>query len=157
MTYVPLDLDADAALTPNHFLRGSVAAVQDISGKQFAEAEALRDSYKRSQSLADLLWKRWICEYIPTLNQRSKWHQDTEPLVEGDVVYIVDDNNRKSWVRGIVTKVIKGSDGRIRQALVKTAKGEFKRPVAKLAVLEIRERKAGVEAEPTPVLRGGVM
>lgn len=41
-----------------------------------------------------------------------------------------------------------GADGRVRQAIVKTAKGEFRRPVAILAVLEIQERNSDVKESP---------
>ncbi|XP_058820314.1 uncharacterized protein LOC131682669 [Topomyia yanbarensis] len=157
LTYIPIELGAEAALTPNHFLRSSVAGDVTQSVRKSDQAQALRDSYKRSQYLADQIWKRWISEYLPTLNQRSKWHDESDPVEVGDIVYIVDENSRKGWVRGIVTTVFKSKDGRIRQALVRTTKGEMKRPVAKLAVLEVRERKSGVKAEPTPVLQGGAM
>lgn len=157
LTYLPLDSGSETALTPNQFLRGMVTAVQEQPIGQIDDAEALRDNYKRSQRLADLLWKRWLSEYLPTLNQRTKWHAETEPLVEGDVVYVTDENQRKSWIRGIVMQVFKGKDGRIRQALVRTTRGLLKRPVTKLAVLEIQNRKSGHKAEPMPMLRGGAM
>ncbi|XP_058828018.1 uncharacterized protein LOC131687937 [Topomyia yanbarensis] len=157
LTYLPVELGMEAALTPNHFLRSSVTGDITQSVAKSNQAEALRDSYKRSQHLADLISKRWILEYLPMLNQRTKWHDESDPIEIGDVGYVVDEHNRKTWIRGVVTTVYKSTDGRIRQAAVRTTKGEFKRPVAKLAVLEVRDRKSGFKAEPTPVLRGGAM
>lgn len=115
------------------------------------EAEALRDSYKRCQLLADHIWKRWLTEYLPFINRRVKWHREQKPLEVGEVVFVADEDNRKCWVRAIVEKVIYGVDGRVRQALVRTTKGTYKRPVAKLAVPEIRSGKSGSSKEPTPV------
>ena len=46
---------------------------------------------------------------------------------------------------------------RKRRAIVKTTRGEFKRPVAKLAVHEIQDRKQVSKTEQQPALRGGAM
>ncbi|XP_065091440.1 uncharacterized protein LOC135712376 [Ochlerotatus camptorhynchus] len=156
LTYVSLEPGVDEALTPNHFVRGVGAIRTEHSVQPTNEADALRDRYKRSQLLADKLWTRWISEYLPSINQRTKWHSESVPLERGDLVYIADDTTRKNWIRGIVVETYQGADGRIRQAVVKTAKGEFRRPVAKLAVLEVQDRKSGVEGTP-PELRGGGM
>ncbi|XP_055522622.1 uncharacterized protein LOC129716813 [Wyeomyia smithii] len=155
LTYVSLEPGVDEALTPNHFIRG-VGPQVEHAVQPTSEAEALRDRYKRSQSLADALWKRWINEYLPSINQRTKWHSESPPLSRGDLVYVADDTIRKNWVRGIVVETIPGTDGKIRQAIVRTAKGECRRPVVKLAVLEVQDRKSGLEASP-PELRGGGM
>lgn len=73
LTYLPQDSEETEALTPNHFLRGTVSVadfkVDDASTKP---AEALRNMYKRSQFLADRMWERWSKEYLPTINQRTK-------------------------------------------------------------------------------------
>ncbi|XP_039447331.1 uncharacterized protein LOC120426603 [Culex pipiens pallens] len=158
LTYLSTEAGSTEALTPNHFLRGVTANDGAQRAESTSPAEALRDCYKRSQLLADCFWKRWIAEYLPTLNQRTKWHAEAEPIACEDVVYVVEGANRGNWVRGIVTEVFKGADGRIRQALVRTSRGELKRPVSKLAVLEIQERKTGAkEAPPTRVTgRGNV-
>ncbi|XP_055535157.1 uncharacterized protein LOC129724353 [Wyeomyia smithii] len=155
LTYVSLEPGVDEALTPNHFIRGVGTQVEHVV-QPTSEAEALRDRYKQSQSLADALWKRWVNEYLPSINQRTKWHSESPPLSRGDLVYVADDTIRKNWVRGIVIETIQGTDGRIRQAIVRTAKGECRRPVVKLAVLEVQDRKSGLEASP-PELRGGGM
>lgn len=50
---------------------------------------------------------------------------------------IADTTRRNNWERGRVQKIIRGEDGRIRQAIVQTARGMIKRAVAKLVVLEV--------------------
>ncbi|XP_062558171.1 uncharacterized protein LOC134223050 [Armigeres subalbatus] len=155
LTYAGLGPEASEALTPNHFVKGPEIATDKISPT--ADAEALRDIYKRSQALADKLWKRWLAEYVPSINQRSKWYADTPPICTGDLVYIADDGARKSWTRGVIIEVYPGADGRVRQALVKTSRGNFRRPVAKLAVLEIQHRNSGATEGSPPELRGGGM
>lgn len=55
-----------------------------------------------------------------------------------DLVLIVDEGQRNGWLRGRVVAVNAGSDGRIRQATVESAGGIFRRPVSKLAVLQVQ-------------------
>lgn len=154
LTYMPQESAEDEALTPNHFIRGLPAGEREEAHAPASSAEALRDNFKRSQQLADMLWQRWLKEYVPTVNQRTKWQADRDPVEEGELVYLVDGNNRRTWIRGIVEKVIRGADGRVRQAMVRTSKGVYRRPVAKLAVLECRS-KSGQNPGPGPELREG--
>lgn len=62
---------------------------------------------------------------------------------------IVNEKQRNGWTRGRVLSVIRGQDGRVRQANVQTTCGVFRRPVSKLAVLQVRnESNAELAAEP---------
>ncbi|XP_055522608.1 uncharacterized protein LOC129716798 [Wyeomyia smithii] len=155
LTYVPQDSADYEAITPNHFLRGMFKPVDVHVDKSTDYGEALRDLYKRSQYLADQMWRRWYKKYLPTINKRTKWFAERRSLKEGDLVFVVDGQNRKSWVRGIVEKVIVGSDGRVRQADVRTMSGIFRRGVANLAVLEVHG-KSGTPEGRVPELRAGV-
>ncbi|XP_055641202.1 uncharacterized protein LOC129778361 isoform X1 [Toxorhynchites rutilus septentrionalis] len=136
LTYMPQDSAEDEAITLNHFLRGLVTTA-DLIVQPLNAAQALRDTYKRSQYLANRMWERWSKEYLPTINRRTKWFEEQKPLQVNDLVFIVDGKTRKSWIRGIVEELHPGSDGRVRQALVRTARGVYRRPVANLAVLEV--------------------
>lgn len=53
------------------------------------------------------------------------------------MVIIVGGPVRNQYVRAKVEKVFIGRDGRVRQALVRTATGVYKRPVVKLALLDV--------------------
>lgn len=155
LTYVSEDSIEAGALTPNHFLRGvSPNEPSDIPPVTNLP-ETLRDSFKRSQYLADEMWKRWIQEYIPTVNQRTKWFAEKRQLKAGDLVYVVEGLNRKSWVRGVIEEPIVSSDGRVRQAWVRTKSGVFKRAAVKLAVLEISCGNTGQDVATGPELRAG--
>ncbi|XP_039449369.1 uncharacterized protein LOC120428423 [Culex pipiens pallens] len=162
LTYVPQDSAEEEAITPNHFLRGTVMSADLKVDETVDTAAALRDVYKRSQQLAGKMWERWSKEYLPSLNRRPKWFEDRKPLEAGDLVFMVDGKNRKSWVRGRVEEVFKGSDGRVRQADVRSADvrsadGKVnRRTVANLAVLEIMDGKSDVLECPTDVTGWGV-
>ncbi|XP_058449081.1 uncharacterized protein LOC131429047 [Malaya genurostris] len=137
LTYVSEQSNEAEALTPNHFLRGSSPNQPCVHLPPPHPAVALRDAFQRSQQLASLMWERWIKEYVPSLSQRTKWFDESRVLKVGDLVYIVEGNNRKCWVRGVIEEIIPSSDGRIRQAWVRTNSGRYKRATVKLAVMEI--------------------
>lgn len=137
LTYMPQEISCEEAITPNHFLRGFVTNSDMLVDETVNTASCLRDAYKRSQQLANQMWQRWLKEYLPSINRRTKWFEDKKPLQVNDLVFLVDGKNRKNWIRGIVEEVLPGPDGRVRQVIVRTAQGVYRRAVANLAVLEI--------------------
>lgn len=156
LTYVPQESAEREALTPNHFLRGTVKEADLNVDTQASPAQALRDLYKRSQYLADRMWERWSKEYLPTINRRTKWFNDSRPLKIGDLVFVVDGKDRKQWTRGIVEEVVPGADGRIREAQVRTSSGIHRRSVVNLAVMEIGEGNSGCHVGMPEITGGGV-
>lgn len=154
LVYLPQEADSSAAITPNHFLRGVVKDADFNVDGSVDFAKALRDTYKRSQYLADQMWQRWCKEYLPTINMRSKWVEDRRQVRIGDLVFIVNDGQRKNWTRGVIVEVFEGNDGRIRQVSVRTTKGVSRRAVSNLAVIEISGKSGSPGEEPE--LRAGV-
>ncbi|XP_065088311.1 uncharacterized protein LOC135709824 [Ochlerotatus camptorhynchus] len=144
LTYMPLETSDQEALTPNHFLLLSSDGAKQTEKTPTDEGEALRSGWKLCQYMLDQFWRRWIREYLPTITRRTKWFEDTKPIAVGDVVFSVDEGVRNRWIRGIVITVFPGKDGRVRQANIRTVSGVLRRPVTKLAVLDIMDRsKAG--------------
>ncbi|XP_055527219.1 uncharacterized protein LOC129719835 [Wyeomyia smithii] len=142
LTYIPLQSADQEALTPNHFLLGSSDGVKQHTVMPTNYRTTLNSGWKLAQHLSDGIWKRWIKEYLPIISRRSKWFEDVKEIEVGDLVLIVDSTVRNQWIRGKVIKVVKGKDGRIRQALVLTTNGIVRRPVVKLALLDVvREGK----------------
>ncbi|XP_055623454.1 uncharacterized protein LOC129766877 [Toxorhynchites rutilus septentrionalis] len=139
LTYLPLTSVEDEAFTPNHFLLGNSSGVRQPVVEVSDSASALRSNWNHIQHLLDILWRRWTREYLPTLTRRPKWCGEAKPIVEGQLVLVVGDGRRNEWTRGRIIQTIKGSDGRIRQAIIQTARGLVRRPVARLAVLEVEE------------------
>lgn len=137
LTYMPLEDSNQEVLTPNHFILMSSRGVKQTEKSPTIESESLRSGWRFCQYLVDQFWQRWIHEYLPTLNRRTKWHNEVKPITEGCLVLIVDEDVRNRWTRGKVLKVIPGKDGIIRQADIQTANGVLRRPVVKLAVLDV--------------------
>ena len=71
LTCVSNDPDDLEALTPNHFLLGdpNVAVPFLPNAERYSD---LRKMFKTSQCYADMIWKRWTTEYLPTWNSRQK-------------------------------------------------------------------------------------
>lgn len=137
LTYVPLSAENEEALTPNHFLLLTSSGVVQPAKQPVNAAIALRSNWGHVQQVLDRIWTRWIKEYLPTISRRTKWFKDTKPLEVGNLVIIVEDGIRKSWVRGKVLRTYPGKDGRVRAADVQTSGGVLQRPASKLAVLDI--------------------
>jgi len=80
-----------------------------------------------------------VKEYLPTLTRRQKWKNRTNPVKVNDIVLIADSNApRNCWPMGKVMKTYPGKDGHVRVADVKTTTGTYKRPVTKLAILDVK-------------------
>lgn len=123
-------------LTPGHFLVGeSLVALPERDVQNIKCGRLSR--YQHLTQMVQTFWSRWNKECLSELINRSKWHRSTGPVVKiGDLVVLKDENLPPlKWSLGRVKEVFPGSDGVIRVALIKTQQGEFKRAVAKLAVL----------------------
>ncbi|XP_058443868.1 uncharacterized protein LOC131425755 [Malaya genurostris] len=136
LTYVPVEDSESEALTPNHFLLGSSGGTKPLVPYDDSLA-TLKNSWKASQIYANIFWKRWLREYLPTISRRTKWHYPVKPIQVGDVVLIVDpDLPRNSWPLGRVIDVNK-RNGQVRSATVQTRFNIYERPAVKLAVLDV--------------------
>ncbi|XP_055585084.1 uncharacterized protein LOC129737939 [Uranotaenia lowii] len=142
LTYVPLDHTDAEALTPNHFLLYGEKGITQPSSIIESNPRVLRDSWRLTRTLTDLFWTRWIKEYLPTIARRTKWFETVKPLEAGDLVILVNKSNRNGWERGRILEVFKGTDGQVRQALVRTKNGIVRRPATVLALLDIQTSTA---------------
>ncbi|XP_058128544.1 uncharacterized protein LOC131292823 [Anopheles ziemanni] len=147
LTHVPVDRQEEAPLTPNHFLLGSSSGTKPLLPLDDSPI-ALKNNWKATQIYADVLWKRWVKSYLPTLTRRTKWFEPVEPMKVGDAVLIVDESlPRNCWPRGIVEKLTISRDGVVRKAVVLTAKGtRLERPAVKLAKIQIEREESTLEA-----------
>ena len=143
LTDVPVEDEADSPLTPNHFILGSSNGSKPPLPLDDS-IPSVRRSWKAAQQFADIFWKRWVNEYLPTLTRRTKWYQPTKPLEEGDLVLIADGNNpRNCWPKGRIVKVCRTSDNQVRRVTVQTMSGLFERPAVNIALLDVGTTKVG--------------
>ncbi|KXJ62486.1 hypothetical protein RP20_CCG007087 [Aedes albopictus] len=144
LTYLPLDSEESEALTPNHFLLGSSTGVKQPPVAIESEGKGQRETYAQIQRQLDIFWQRWTREYLPVIRRQAKWFNEIRALQEGDLVMLVEEHVRNGWVRGRVEKVIQDKEGRVRQALVKTSSGVMRRPVSRIAILDVGKESSAV-------------
>ena len=93
--------------------------------------------WKQAQYLADIFWKRWTREYLPTLQVTQKWVRPRPNLSVGDLVLNIGENSpRGRWPKGVVQEVFPDRNGNVRQVTVRTATTVLRRDVRKLCLLE---------------------
>ncbi|XP_047518171.1 uncharacterized protein LOC125058190 isoform X1 [Pieris napi] len=132
LTHVPVNPDDPEALTPNHFLLGAPDTMPILG----TSPHVTKRTWKTAQALADEFWRRWVKEYLPTLNARGHTPRMKSPVKIGDVVIIMDPLlPRNVWPRGIVTKTHSGPDGETRSVEVETKLHQLRRPVTRIVVL----------------------
>jgi hypothetical protein len=82
-----------------------------------------------------LPWNNNIKDLATNYRQLKKVHSEVLP---GQIVLVSADNTKRlMWPLGRVVKVFRGADDESRVAVVKTAHGEYTRPVQRLYPLEI--------------------
>ncbi|XP_055587346.1 uncharacterized protein LOC129739839 [Uranotaenia lowii] len=110
--------------------------------------DLLKRAWTKVKKKFEQFWRRWVLEYLPTLTKRTKWFNETRDIAVGDVVLIFNEGKRNSWERGLIVELIAASDGRIRQAWFRTGNGVYRKPIAKLAILEVSSRENGSRELP---------
>ena len=130
----PRDLEP---LTPNHLLllRAGPAVPPGTFTKYDNHS---RRRWRQVQYLADVFWRRWVREYLPSLQERQKWHKKQRNFAKDDIVLVLDDNKpRSSWPLGRIMEVYTNrNDGLVRSVKLKTSSSELVRPVHKIVLLE---------------------
>lgn len=153
LTYVHDDHDQPVVLTPNHLLLGTASGSTPFAPDDAEDIDSRRQ-WRRVNALANMFWRRWLREYLPTLQQREKWVNNVPNVRVSDVVIVVDQNKQRSeWIKGVIKAVYHGNDGIIRVVDVKTINGVLRRPVAKIIVLPTDD---GV-MRLNPVTGGGML
>ena len=106
ITPVSSDVQDLEALTPNHFLLGynNVCLPCLPYASDFVDHRKL---FRQTQAYADLIWNRFRKEYVPLLNNRSKWKQESkQAITTGDLVWIIEDSDKRGqYVLGRVVDV----------------------------------------------------
>lgn len=127
-------------LTPGHFLIGdSLSALPEVDETKIPINRLTR--WRRVSQYSQNLWKRWSCEYLSQLQERSRWAGEKGPnLKVGTVVMIRNENLPPlKWRLGRIINVIAGGDGIVRVADVFTANGTLRRAVRQLCPLPFEE------------------
>ena len=134
----PNDPDDGTYLCPNDILLGRAST--RVPQGPFRQTKNPRDRFAFVQKVVDAFWKTWIRDVFPLLVPRRKWNVDRRNVSVNDIIMMSEPNMvRSQWKLGRVVDVFPGVDGRVRCVKVKTAKGEYQRPVTKIVVLHPAE------------------
>lgn len=124
------------ALTPGHFviLREPVGLPDEQDFRNTAENRLTR--WNHVQKMLQHFWDRWHDEYLYTLINRPKWLQENRNHKVGDLVILKENNVPPlKWKLGRVQEILPGKDNNVRNVIVRTSTGIYKRPITKLALL----------------------
>ena len=93
--------------------------------------------WRRVQHLVNEFLARWRKEYLNTLQERSKWHNELKNTVEiNDVVLIKDERPRNEWNLARVTRLIPDKN-LLRTVEIELAnKSKLIRPLNKIILLQ---------------------
>lgn len=97
--------------------------------------------WRQIQYLADVFWRRWVREYLPSLQERQKWYKKQRNFAVDDIVLVHDDKKpRNSWPLGRILEVFANSrDGLVRSVKLRTSTSELVRPINKIVLLELAD------------------
>ena len=97
-----------------------------------------RQRWRKVQDIISRVWRRWLWECVPALNDRPKWTSEVQDLKVGDVVIVSQpDAPRGRWPLGRIVEVYPGRDGHTRVAKVACGVKTVVRPIYKLIPLGI--------------------
>ena len=137
ITKVSDDPRDNEALTPNHLLM--LRPGSPLPPGRFVKEDLYsRRRWRQVQCLADVFWRRWLKEYLPSLQRREKWNQERKNIEVNDIVLVLQDNTpRSSWPLARIIEVYRNrSDGCARSVKIKTSTSVFERPITKIVLLE---------------------
>ncbi|XP_059216147.1 uncharacterized protein LOC131994043 isoform X2 [Stomoxys calcitrans] len=153
LTHIPVSPDDSEPLTPNHFILGCPNSTHTPAPFE-PRLMCLRKQWRVLQNMKNGLWNQWVREYLPDLTRRTKWCLPSQPMKVGCLVFLCDGElSRSQWKRGRVIQLFHGKDGVARSAEVRTSAGVYRRPVSRLAVLDVEAHDG--EASPSGSVHGG--
>ena len=130
------NIEDGESISPMQLLTLKSSVVLPLPGVFSREDVYSRKRWRRVQYLANQFWSKWKRDFLPTLQERSKWTKEHPNLEVNDIVLILDDvTPRNQWKKGKVVNVFPSSDGRVRKVKVKTQDSYLERPIQKLILL----------------------
>ncbi|KAL7725825.1 hypothetical protein ACLKA6_015908 [Drosophila palustris] len=126
------------AITPSHLLVGRTLATLPPASVHLEDDSKLcyLRRWRLVSAVKERFWASWSRDYLLGLQQKHRWTREEQNLEVDAVVLIHEDNvPSQNWLLGVVTDVVKGADGKVRVAVVRTKSGVYKRAIHRLAPL----------------------
>lgn len=125
-------------ISPAHLLIGTT--MLDIPEPSLLQISDNRlNTWQRITSIKQQFWKDFYPLYLSELQSRQKWLKDSYNLQVGGLVLIKDVNTPPmTWPIGRIVQTYPSKDDQLtRSVLIKTSKGQYKRPIHKLILLPL--------------------
>jgi len=95
LTYCSSDPNDELVISPNHFFHGQMGG--QLAPRVVVDIEFNpRKRWRFVQDLISKCWRRWMKEFLSTLNTRNKWVDQKRNVAPGDVVLLVDPSNPRA-------------------------------------------------------------
>ena len=122
-------------MIPNDFI---IKKFEKFAPGDFKEDDtSSKKKFKTVRSYSNEFWRRFIKEYIKSLNKRTKWFRDQINFEVGDLVLIHQNNiPRSHWPLLRITKAFPSNDNVLRLVEEKLPNSFMIRPTASLYLLE---------------------
>lgn len=136
-TKVSDDPSDPEALTPNHLLL--LRSGPTLPPGWFSKEDNYTSCrWKQVQHLANVYWRCWIREYLPTLQERRKWANAQRNFSVNNIALVLDERvPLRSWPLGRVLEVYQNrGDGLVRSVKVKMGSSVLVQPIEKIVLLE---------------------
>ena len=104
-------------LTPAHFLMGSTFS--DIAAAPEQKEFGIQRSWFHVQAVLDRFWNRACKEMVPHMQPLNKWMRPKAELAVGDIVLVIDGQDRARWPLGRIINTAKSSDGIVRTVKIR--------------------------------------
>ena len=137
LTQISTDVKDDmSVLTPNDLLL--LRANDSFPSGAFKSTDNyVKRKWHQSQYLSNIFWRRWIREYIPSLQERTKWLSPRRNIEVNDIVLLVDEKvPRGKWPLARVTEAKPDRHGHVRTIKVLCNGRDKCRPITKVVLLE---------------------
>jgi len=119
---------------------------------------AVNDVHLRARKQALILQhfqSRWKDEYLTALREFLQGiGMNVQTIKAGDVVLVYNDTPHTSWKMAVIEELIRGNDGVVRAANIRTPTGQTNRPLTRLVQLEISSSDSELSQQP---LRTGTL
>ena len=158
ITYVSSDISDEEPLTPSYLLYGRritslpfdyTITSEDLTDPDFGDGSDIRRRVKIQALILQRFWNRWKHDYLTSLREFHRTSgTNRQSIKKGEVMLVHDETPRTTWKLAVVEGLIKGGDGLVRAANIRTSNGCTNRPITKLYPLEV---STDVETQDGPL------
>ena len=139
LTVVNPSTEESTPVTPAKLLLGRDAAMAVLPEVTKRQDVDLAERFRSRNVVMNAFWKKFSKTYLISLATTKRWYSDLSVnLRENQMVLIRDPSLKKyEWKYGVITKLNKSKDGKVRSCELRTSSGTtLTRPTQRLSVFE---------------------